>query len=157
MRIFIMGFIFAVGFVVPSPPGYAQHNLNSQLSDVQTNDFDGQWVGYGHSSPNSSRYRCGDGPIIELTVQAGLAKAALKFALKKTQGIDIAVIPLRGKIDDQGNMRLAGYESQVIGVLSASKKSGEGTWEIVTYGCRGSFRLRNRTSVFAWPTSSDVE
>ncbi len=157
MRIFSIGLIFAVGVMILSLPGYAQHSFNNQLSQVQTNDFDGQWVGYGRSSPNLSRNRCGDGPIIELTVQAGIAKATLKLVTQRAQKIDIAVIPLRGTIDDQGNMKLAGYESKVLGILSASKGLGEGTWEIVTHGCRGAFELRYKASVFAWPTSSGGE
>ena len=157
MRIFVMGFIFAVGFMIPSPPGYAQHRINSQLSQVQTNGFDGQWVGSGRGSTGLSRNRCADGPIIELTVQAGVAKATLKLVLKKTKEIDIEVIPLRGTIDDQGNMKLAGYESNVIGILSASEGSGEGTWEIMTYGCRGAFRVRKKSSLFSWPQSSGAE
>ena len=144
MKISTMSLVLVCGLLLWAPPGFAQQRFSMQLSQTQTGDFDGKWVGSGRRDPSLSRNRCGDGPIIELTVQAGKVAAIFKLSLRKAGQTtpNIEVIPLSGSVDDQGNMALVGSQSTAVGLLSAEDGSGKGTWEFKAIACRGSYQVR---------------
>ncbi len=119
---------------------------NTQSSQAQSGDFDGSWVGSGRRSPNVSRNRCGDGPLVELTIQGGTARAVFRLPVRRgrDQRPRTEVLSLNGGVDDQGKLELFGFQSEAMAVLLASDGSGEGTWETRTLVCHGTFPVRRR-------------
>ncbi|MGI9383578.1 MAG: hypothetical protein ACR2PO_10520 [Methyloligellaceae bacterium] len=118
----------------------------TQAAQAQIRDFDGKWVGSGSNARNSFRLRCGNGPLVDLTIQNGAAKAVLKFFVRRTLDNDVQshVIPLNGTIDDHGRMELSGYQASASAVLSAESGSGDGTWETRELVCNGRFQVNHR-------------
>ena len=118
----------------------------TQSSQARFGDFDGSWVGSGRRSPNVSRNRCGDGPLVELTIQDGAARSVFRLPVRRgrDQRLRTEVLSLRGGVDDQGQLELSGHESDAKAVLSASGGSGEGTWEFRSIACHGTFQVRRR-------------
>jgi hypothetical protein len=145
MRPIRRGFVLPCGLLLLSTSGHADQSLYRQVSEAHTDVFEGSWIGSG-SAPNTIRHRCGFGPKVELTVRGSAVEALLKLPIRKgrSREFDIIVIPLNGSIDDQGDLELAGYESRMKGSLSAGDRSGEGTWNIITFKCHGSFRVRKK-------------
>jgi len=127
-----------LGHAVPEPP--------VQTAQAQTNAFDGNWVGSGRNARASARNRCGDGPLVELTVQDGEAKAVFKLTVphSKNVGLKRHVFPINGSVDDDGALTLSGHQADATATLSASGEPSEGTWEIGSLACDGTFRVRRK-------------
>lgn len=108
--------------------------------------LDGHWVGSGSTARNLARNRCGRGPLIDLTIDQGAARAVFRLTVRR--GMDrrphTEVIPLNGRIDDQGQLELSGFQSTARALLSAKEESGEGTWETRSLACHGTFRVRRK-------------
>lgn len=137
---------FSISLLASVPSGHAFQTPFTQSAQAQIGDFDGEWVGSGRIARPIFRTRCGNGPLIELRIQNGTAKAVFKaFAKGKAKtGLKSHVIPLSGRIDGDGKLELTGYESAAMAVLLASNGSGEGTWEFRNLVCDGTFRVRRK-------------
>ena len=109
-------------------------------------DFDGDWAGSGSIARAAFRTRCGGGPLVEVTIQDGAARAIFRFTVRRGMERDMRseVLTLNGTIDDHGRLNLTDFQSDVIAVLSARDGSGDGTWETRGLACHGSFRVRRR-------------
>lgn len=139
--------VFAIALLASVPLGHAFQAPYRQSAQAQIDDFDGNWVGSGQIARPVFRARCGNGPLIELRIQDGTAKAVFKAFVKgkSKSGLKSHVIPLSGRIDGDGRLELSGYESAAMAVLSASNGSGEGTWEFRNLICDGTFRVRRKS------------
>jgi len=139
-------FVLSSSLLAFNPSGHAFQTPFTQSAQAQIRDFDGEWVGSGHIAWPIFRANCGNGPLIELKIQNGTAKAVFKtFAKGKAKsGLKSRVIPLSGRIDRDGKLELSGYESAAMAVLLASNGTGEGTWEFRNVVCNGTFRVRRK-------------
>ena len=138
--------MFAGALLASAPSGHAFRAPYPQSAQAQMDDFDGNWVGSGRIARPIFRTRCGDGPLIEMRIQDGTAKAVFKAFVKgkSKAGLKSHVIPLSGRIDDDGRLELSGYESAAMAILLASNGSGEGTWEFRNLFCDGTLRVRRK-------------
>ena len=142
--------LFAITACVESQEAQRQRFKDSasapttQPAQAQIGDFDGNWVGSGSNTRPGLRTRCGNGPLINLTIQAGAASAVFRFTIRRglEKGVRSEVLPLRGAIDDHGRLQLSDFQSDVVGVLSARNGSGDGSWETRGLACHGTFRVR---------------
>ena len=136
--------IFAAMFPASASASDAFQTIYTQSAQAQIDAFDGTWVGSGSNARTIFRTRCGDGPLVEMKIQKGAAKAILKtFAKGRARsGLLSRVIPLSGIINSDGKLELTGYESSATVDLSASDGLGEGTWEFRKLACHGSFRVQ---------------
>ena len=118
----------------------------TQAAQAQIGDFDGRWVGSGSNARASYRTRCGNGPLIDLTIQGGAARGVMKFFVRRALDNEVRsdVIPLTGAIDDHGRLDLTGHQATFTGVLSAEAGSGDGSWDVRTLACHGTFQVNHR-------------
>ena len=121
-------------------------DTSRQSAQAQIGGFDGRWVGSGSNARAAFRNRCGNGPLVEITIQDGAARAVFRLTVRR--GMDrrprTEVLSLNGAIDDQGKLELSGFQSDAMAVLSASGESSDGTWETRSLACHGTFRVRRR-------------
>ena len=115
----------------------------TQPAQAKIADFDGNWVGSGSNARAAFRNRCGSGPLVELTIQDGAAKAVFRFTIRRGI-IRSEVLTLSGAIDDHGRLEISDFQSDAMAVLSARDGSGDGTWEARGLACHGTFRVRRR-------------
>lgn len=140
----------AVGIAVPlvlaAPFGDVIRGPLVQSAQAQSDAFDGHWVGSGRNAQVSSRNRCGDGPLVDMTIQDGAARAVFKLTVPKglTSSVRMHVIPLEGSVSGDGKLTLSEQQSNATASLSAGSGSGEGTWEIGSLACQGSFQVRRK-------------
>ena len=118
----------------------------TQPAQAQIGDFDGNWVGSGSNARRAMRNRCGNGPLIDLTIQNGAARAVFRITVRRRldERPRTEVLTLSGAIDDHGRLDLSDFQSDAIGVLSAREGSGDGSWETRGLACYGTFRVRRR-------------
>ena len=118
----------------------------TQPVQAQIGDFDGNWVGSGSNTRPAMRNRCGNGPLVDLTIQNGAARAVFRITVRRRmdERPRTEVLNLNGTIDDHGRLDLSDFQSDVIGVLSARNGSGDGMWETRGLACHGTFRVRRR-------------
>ena len=118
----------------------------TQPAQAQLGDFNGKWVGSGSNARAAFRNRCGSGPLVQLTIQDGSARAVFRFTIRKGMERELRseVLPLSGTIDDHGRLQLSDFQSDVIGVLSARDGTGDGSWETRGLACNGTFQVRRR-------------
>ena len=118
----------------------------TQAAQAQIGDFDGRWVGSGRNARSAFTTRCGSGPLIELTIQNGTAKGVMKFFVRRPMNNEMRsdLIPVTGAIDDHGRLDLSGHQATFTGVLSAQSGSGDGSWDVRTLACYGTFQVRHR-------------
>ena len=118
----------------------------TQPAQAEIGDFNGKWVGSGSNARAAFRNRCGNGPLVDLTIQDGAAKAVFRFTIRKgmERGIRSEVLPLSGTIDDHGRLELSDFQSDVLAVLSARDGTGDGSWETRGLACHGTFRVRRK-------------
>ena len=55
-----------------------------QPAQAQIGDFNGKWVGSGRNARAAFRSRCGSGPLVQLTIHDGSARAVFRFTLVST-------------------------------------------------------------------------
>ena len=115
-------------------------------AQAQGDAFDGHWVGSGRNAQASARNRCGDGPLVDMTIQDGAARAVFKLTVPKglTSSIKMHVIPMEGSVGSDGKLTLSDQQSNAMADLSADSGSGEGSWEIGSLACQGSFQVRRK-------------
>lgn len=130
------------GTQASAPPAEPQ----TQAAQAQIGDFDGRWVGSGSNARASYVTRCGSGPLIDLTIQNGSARGVLKFFINRPLVTEMRtdVVPITGTIDDYGRLSLTGHQATFTGVLSAEAGSGDGSWDVRTLACNGTFRVNRR-------------
>lgn len=118
----------------------------TQPAQAQIGDFDGNWVGSGSNTRAAMRNRCGNGPLVDLTIQNGAARAVFRITVRSRmdERPRTEVLTLNGAIDDHGRLDLSHFQSDAIGVLSARDGSGDGTWETRGLACHGTFRVRRK-------------
>ena len=118
----------------------------TQPAKAQIGDFDGNWVGSGSNARAAMRNRCGNGPLVDLTIQNGSDRGVFRFTVRRglERGMRSEVVALSGNIDDHGRLELSDFQSDVVAVLSARDGSGDGTWETRGLACHGTFRVRRR-------------
>jgi hypothetical protein len=118
----------------------------TQAEQAQTGDFDGRWVGSGTNARAAFRTRCGNGPLIELTIQNGSAKGVMKFFVRRPLNNEMRsdVVPVTGTVDDHGRLDLTGHQATFTGVLSVQSGSGDGSWDVRTLACHGTFQVNHR-------------
>ncbi len=118
----------------------------TQPAQAQIGDFDGNWVGSGSNARAAFRNRCGNGPLVNLTVQNGAARAVFRFTVRRRmdERPRTEVLTLNGAIDDHGRFEVSGLQSDAIAVLSARDGSGDGAWETRGLACHGTFRVRRK-------------
>ena len=118
----------------------------TQPAQAQIGDFDGNWVGSGSNARSAFRNRCGNGPLVNLTIQNGSARAVFRITARRRtdERPRTEVLTLNGAIDDHGRLEVSGRQSDAIAVLSARDGSGDGAWETRGLACHGTFRVRRR-------------
>jgi hypothetical protein len=118
----------------------------TQPAQAQIGDFDGNWVGSGSNARAAFRNRCGNGPLVDLTIQNGAARAVFRITVRRRtdERPRTEVLTLNGAIDDHGRLEVSGRQSDAIAVLSARDGSGDGAWETRGLACHGTFRVRRR-------------
>lgn len=118
----------------------------TQPVQAQIGDFNGKWVGSGSNARAAFRTRCGNGPLVDLTIQDGAAKAVFRFTIQRgmERGIRSEVLPLTGMIDDHGRLELSDFQSDVLAVLAARDGTGDGSWQTRGLACHGTFRVRRK-------------
>jgi len=106
-------------------------------------DFNGNWVGSGRNALAAFRTRCGSGPLIQMTIQDGSARAVFHFTLRRglERDLESIVVIMTGAIDDHGRLELSDFESLARAVLSARDGSGDGSWQTSGLACHGTFRV----------------
>ena len=119
----------------------------TQPAQAQIGDFDGEWVGSGSNARAAFRNRCGYGPLVVLTLQDGAARATFKFTVRRRfdERPRTELLTLNGAIDDHGRLELSDFQSDVVAVLSARDRLGDGTWETRGLACHGTFKVRRRS------------
>lgn len=155
----LIGFRFAglVAFLLATACAGAQQAQRQQFKEsalepttqpaqAQIGDFDGNWVGSGSNARAAFRNRCGNGPLVDLTIEDGAARAIFRFTVRRGMERDVRseVLTLNGAIDDHGRLELSHIQSDAIAVLSARDGSGDGAWETRGLACHGTFRVRRR-------------
>jgi hypothetical protein len=119
---------------------------SAQSSKAQSSKFDGGWVGSGSNARAAFRNRCGNGPLVEITIQDGAARAVFRLTVRR--GMErrprTEVLSLNGAIDGRGKLVLSGFQSDAMVVLSATGESSDGTWDTRRLACHGTFRVRRR-------------
>ena len=118
----------------------------TQAAQAQIGEFDGRWVGSGNNARAAFRTRCGNGPLIELTIQNGSAKGVMKFFVRRPLNNEMRsdVVPVTGTVDDHGRLDLTGHQATFTGVLSVQSGSGDGSWDVRTLACHGTFQVNHR-------------
>jgi len=118
----------------------------TQPAQAQIGDFDGNWVGSGSNARAAFRNKCGNGPLVDLTIEDGAARAVFRITGRRSlsERPRTEVLPLSGAIDDHGRLELSHIQSDAIAVLSAHDGSGDGAWETRGLACHGAFRVRRR-------------
>lgn len=146
MKSTAMTLVVAVALLASVLSGHAFEGPFTQSAQPQLDYFDGNWVGSGANARPIFRTRCGNGPLVEITIQDGATMAVFKAFVKgkARSGLRSHLIRLSGAIDRDGKLELSGYESSATVNLSASDGLGEGTWEFRKLVCHGSFRGRRK-------------
>ena len=150
MRRPVLLLLLAAALLASAPARSAAPAPAPQSAQARSDAFDGTWVGSGRIARPIFRSWCGDGPLVEMTIQDGAARAVFKaYAKGKARaGLRSYVITLTGVVDGDGNgdgaLTLTGYEARATLALSASGGTGEGTWEFRRLACYGDFRVRKR-------------
>ena len=154
-----MGYRFVFLFVlfVMTACGETQQAQRQQFKDsapkpttrpaqAKIDDFNGNWVGSGSHARAAFRNRCGNGPLVDLTIQSGSARAIFRFTFRRgmDKGMRTEVLSLSGAINDHGRLVLSDFQSDALAVLSARDGSGDGSWEARGLACHGTFRVRRR-------------
>ena len=136
----------AVPLVLSAPFGHVMQGSLVRPAEAQSDAFDGHWVGSGRNAQASARNRCGDGPLVDMTIQDGAARAVFKLTVPKglTSGVRMHVIPMEGSVGGDGRLTLSDQQSNATASLSAGSGSGEGTWEIGSLACQGSFQVQRK-------------
>jgi hypothetical protein len=119
----------------------------TQPAQAKIHDFDGTWVGSGSNARAAFRNRCGSGPLVELAIQDGAARAVFRFTIRRgmERNVRSEVFTLNGAIDDHGRLQLSDFQSDAVAVLSARDGLGDGTWETRGLACHGTFRMRRKS------------
>jgi len=109
-------------------------------------DYNGTWVGSGKNARPAFRTRCGYGPLIQLKIQDGSARAVFHFTRRQglERDLESIVLNMTGAIDDHGRLKLADFQSLASAVLSARDGSGDGSWETSGLACHGTFRVHRK-------------
>jgi hypothetical protein len=109
-------------------------------------DFNGNWVGSGRNALPAFRTRCGYGPLIQVKISDGSARAVFHFTMRRglERDMESVVINMTGVIDDHGRLKLSDFQSLASGVLSARDGTGDGAWESSTLACRGTFSVHRK-------------
>lgn len=146
MKVAAIVFAFAVPLLVSAPLAPGLEGPLVQSVQAQDNAFDGHWVGSGQNAQASSRNRCGDGPLVDLTIGGGKARAVFKLTVPKglTSSVRMHVIPMEGSVSGDGELTLSDQQSNATASLSASSGSDEGTWKIGSLACEGTFRVQRQ-------------
>jgi hypothetical protein len=120
---------------------------STQPAQAQTGDFDGRWVGSGSNARAAFRNRCGNGPLVDLTIQDGSARAVFSFTVRRRtdRRPRREVLSLSGAVEGQGKLVLSGFQSEAMAVLSASGEPSDGTWDTRRLACHGTFRVRRKS------------
>ena len=138
--------LFGAVLLASSAPGRAVEAAGAQTVDSHDQTFDGTWVGSGTIARPIFRTRCGNGPLIELTVKDGAAKAVFKaFAKGKARtGLKSHLFVLRGSVGTDGHLDLGTWDAEATFDLNAETGTGEGTWSFTRVVCDGPFTVRKR-------------
>ncbi len=120
---------------------------STQPVQAELSAFNGTWVGSGRIARPAFRNRCGNGPLVQLDIADGRARAVFKLTSRRRmdERPRQTVLNLSGSLDDHGRLELKDFQSDVLGVLSARDGTGDGAWETRGLACHGTFSVRRKS------------